>query len=121
MTSSNQFIIEFYKTSLGNEPVRNYLIDLKQSKQLKDREIFEDIVAYLKLLAKHGNQLGYPYVKKLKGTELWELRPKSERIIYCMINGNHIYLLHAFTKKSNKTPVKELNTATLRYKHLISQ
>ena len=46
---------------------------------------------------------------------------KSERIIYCVIHGNKVYLLHAFTKDSQKTRLKEIRTAVQRYKLLLSE
>lgn len=111
--------IRFYKTASGNMPVKAYLDDLKKSGNPNDIRLYQDVLAYIKMLAMDGNALGTPYIKKLHGTELWELRPRSERIIYCTIEGHTIYLLHAFTKKSQKTPKKEIDTAMSRYKQLL--
>lgn len=109
----------FYKTAAGNMPVKAYLDDLRQSNNPNDLRIYQDVLAYIEMLSMKGNTLGTPYIKKLHGTELWELRPRSERVIYCMIEGNTVYLLHAFTKKSQKTPKKEIDTAMIRYKQLL--
>lgn len=112
--------IYFFQTANGNRPVEDYLEKLRTSKNPKDRNLFTDILAFIGALAQRGNSLGMPYVRKLQGTDLWELRPKSERIIYCVIQGNKVYLLHAFTKDSQKTRLKEIRTALSRYKLLLS-
>ena len=56
--------------------------------------------------------------EKYKG--LWELRSKSVggifRIFYFMIVENKAIMLHAFQKKTDKTPQKELETALARMK-----
>lgn len=112
--------INFFETANGNRLVEDYLEKLRLSKNPKDRSLYMDILAFIGALAQRGNALGMPYVRKLKGTELWELRPKSERIIYCVIQGKEVYLLHAFTKDSQKTRLKEIRTALQRYKLLLS-
>lgn len=94
-------------------PVADYLNKMSKT----DRMQYLDALADIKALAQRGSMLGLPYVKKLQG-EIWELRPKSTRILYCTVKGKTIYLLHAFMKKSNKTPLKELKTAQDRYKLL---
>jgi phage-related protein len=75
----------------------------------------------LELLAINGNKLSMPYSKPLK-ENLLELRCKTqegqERIIYCFVKGKICILLHAFLKKTNKTPENELNIALERYKDL---
>ena len=113
--------IYFFETANGNRPVEDYLERLRISKNPKDRTLFADILAFINALAQRGNGLGMPYVRKLKGTDLWELRPKSERIIYCVIHGNKVYLLHAFMKDSQKTRLKEIKTAMQRYNQLLSE
>jgi phage-related protein len=57
-----------------------------------------------------------PLVRKLEA-ELWEikssLRDKTARIIFTHYD-NHIVLLHGFIKKSQKTPLKDLELAKRR-------
>lgn len=77
------------------------------------------VLRCLDLVEKNGNNLGMPYSKSLKGG-LFELRitgTKHIRIIYCF-HKNIIYLLHAFVKKTNKIPSKELVLAIKRHKML---
>ncbi|WP_258542287.1 type II toxin-antitoxin system RelE/ParE family toxin [Klebsiella variicola] len=40
------------------------------------------------------------------------------RGLFCYLKGNHIYVLHAFVKKSQKTPKNELNLARDRQKEV---
>lgn len=71
----------------------------------------------MKLLTEYGTRIGSPYVKHLKD-DLWELRPSRDRIIFCYYKNNVFILLHAFYKKTNKTPKKELELALKRMKEL---
>lgn len=112
------FNIHFYQTAAGNQPVKKYLQKLKKSSNPRKKEMFDDINTFLKSLKKQGNSLGMPMVKHLQGTDLWELRPFPHRIIYCVMGGDQIVLLHIFVKKSEETPNTELNTALKRYKKL---
>jgi len=57
-----------------------------------------------------------PYIKKLNNADgLWELRIKqgtnNYRIFYFTLKNSKIVLLHAFSKKSQNTPKKEINKA----------
>jgi phage-related protein len=49
---------------------------------------------------------------------LFEVRAKAQegigRSLYCYMKGKHIMVLHAFVKKSAKTPKQELNLALQR-------
>lgn len=52
------------------------------------------------------------------GRGLFELRLKAAegiaRVFYCTVVGRQIVMLHQFTKKSEKTPRKELDIARRR-------
>lgn len=66
-------------------------------------------------LKENGSNLKMPFAKKIN-KQLWELRTSGKqrvRIIYS-IKGNQIYIIHWFIKKTQKIPVKELNTAIKR-------
>jgi phage-related protein len=98
----------FYCTTAGNEPVREWLKDLKR----EDRKtIGEDIKT-----AQYGWPLGMPLIRKLE-PGLWEVRSNISqgiaRVIFT-VERQTIVLLHGFVKKSRKTPVEDLNTARRR-------
>lgn len=78
------------------------------------------ILHLIALLRNNGPFLKPPYSKKLQ-PHLYELRTTGKiavRISYTMIN-NEYYLLHAFKKKTNKTPAKEVKIALDRRKEII--
>ncbi|MBK6960112.1 MAG: type II toxin-antitoxin system RelE/ParE family toxin [Gammaproteobacteria bacterium] len=66
-------------------------------------------------------RVGEPHVKQLEG-KLWEMRamgPDSVARAICMtVTGRRVVILHAFVKKSQKTPRQALDTARQRAKEL---
>ncbi len=107
--------VQFYKKENGDIPVLDYLLSLDAKMRAK---AFSEI----ELLEKHGSQLREPYVKPIKGTQykgIFELRVKFasdiSRIFYFTYHEEIFVLLHGFTKKTDKTPQRELERA-LRYK-----
>lgn len=77
----------------------------------KRKAIGEDIRT-----AQYGWPLGMPLIRKLE-SGLWEVRTHLRggiaRILFT-VNGNQMVLLHGFIKKSQKTPLNELQTARRR-------
>ena len=69
----------------------------------------------------HGPDLGMPHTRAM-GEGLFELRLKAAegiaRVFYCTLVGRKIVILHQFTKKSEKTPRKELEIAKRRMKEV---
>jgi phage-related protein len=66
-------------------------------------------------------QMRQPHVKHIEG-KIWELRAKAAegiaRAFYVTITGRRIVILHAFVKKSDKTPRGALETARNRMKEM---
>ena len=61
-----------------------------------------------------GPNLGFPYTRKIVGTEaIFEVRGKAKEGI-----GSKIIVLHAFVKKTQKTPKKDIDLAVSRFKEL---
>ncbi len=62
-------------------------------------------------------QVREPYVKHLE-RKLWEMRLKGRdgiaRAIYLAAKGQRLVVVHAFIKKSEKTPRRAIETATKR-------
>ena len=62
--------------------------------------------------------MGQPYIEKLTGSDVWELRIRHGsnyyRILYFASSGRRFVLLHAFLKKTAKTPKNELEIAQNR-------
>jgi len=71
------------------------------------------VKAKLFYLQERGSQLREPHSKSL-GEGLLELRVRAYRLFYCFRPGSRIVVLHAFTKKSQATPRRELELARKR-------
>jgi phage-related protein len=67
-----------------------------------------------------------PYIKQLTGhKKLFEIRIKDRtgisRILYFAHTGRKFVLLHGFSKKTDKTPQREIETAEERMKDYLSR
>lgn len=51
------------------------------------------------------------YEKENGESEIWELRPGTNRIFYFCTTKDSIILLHSFRKKTRKTPSREIEKA----------
>ena len=51
-----------------------------------------------------------PYIKHLD-TEIWELRPLRDRILFAYWDNNKFILLSYFMKQTQKTPPREIEKA----------
>ncbi len=107
--------IMFWQSVAGREPVRLFLQELAK----KDRKSIGDDVRRLQF----GWPIGMPLVRKMR-EEIWELRStlpsKREARILFATDGKLIVLLHAFIKKTQKTPKLELAIAQQRLKDIAS-
>jgi len=105
--------VKFFQTARGTYPVKDFIDGLEKITQAK-------VAKYIELLINYSPYLGPPYIKKLQN-KLYELRIPGKiavRILYTVYD-NEYYLLHAFKKKSNKTPRNELKIALDRLKEII--
>ena len=84
-------------------------------------EILADYARLVELLLEHGPNLRMPHSRSM-GEGLFELRAKGRegigRAFYCFLVGKQISVVHAFIKKSEATPDRELKTARKRVKVL---
>ena len=95
-------------------------------------DVLEDILALPDTLAARyvvltrrmvavGANLGEPHTKAM-GQGLFELRLKGAegiaRVFYCTQVGRRIVVLHSFVKKSQRTPLRELDVALARMKEV---
>ncbi|MHB8829155.1 MAG: type II toxin-antitoxin system RelE/ParE family toxin [Syntrophales bacterium] len=69
----------------------------------------------------YGPDLGMPHTRAM-GDGLFELRLKADegiaRLFYCTMVGKKIVMLHQFIKKTDKTPLREIETARRRMKEI---
>ncbi len=107
--------IELYVNSRGEKLVEAFFDSLDKKANLKIAHAFE-------LLEAFGLAGGYPHIKKLTGTNLWEYRilgSDSIRILYVSMTGRTFLILHGFKKKKQKTPPKEIKIAQERLQEYI--
>jgi len=103
--------VEFYQKENGEIPTQEFLESLHPKLRAK---IFREI----ELLKNYGPDLREPYTKPIKGKEnkgLFELRIRFSsdisRVFYFSYAGNTFVLLHAFAKKTQKIPKREIDKA----------
>ena len=103
----------FYQLSSGREPVREWLKDLA----VADRKIIGEDIKDVEF----SWPIGMPLCRAL-GKGLWEVRSnltqsRIARVLFC-IHDSRMVLLHAFIKKTQKTPDADLELATRRKKEI---
>ena len=85
-------------------------------------DVLADYARLVELLAEHGPSLRLPHSRAF-GEGLFELRPRGRsgigRAFYCFLVGKRIVVLHAFVKKSQQTPDRELTLARKRMKEVL--
>lgn len=112
--------IYFYKDKNGKEPIIEYLQKLDKNKDKDSRIKLNKIRDYVKVLSTYGTYAGEPYIKHIEG-DIWELRPLSDRIFFVTWYKNGFMLLHHFTKKTQKTPSREIETAKRKLKEILER
>ena len=84
--------------------------------------ILADYARIAELLMEFGPNLGMPHSRSMGGG-LFELRPHGRegigRAFYCFVVGQRVIILHAFIKKTQGTPKKELKIARKRMKEVL--
>jgi phage-related protein len=103
--------LRFWQSGQGRDVVRDWLIALPPEDK---RVIGRDIST-----VQFGWPVGLPVCRPLGGG-LWEVRSslpskREARVLFCFYEGE-IFALHAFIKKTQKTPAEDLKLATQRMK-----
>jgi len=103
----------FYAAANGRRPAREWLLELSKADR---RVIGKDIQK-----VEFGWPIGMPYCRSL-GQGLWEVRSdlpggRIGRVIFCIVE-NEMVLLHAFEKKAQKTPRREIELALKRKREI---
>ena len=98
-----------------NETVEAELLGLSADMQAAFARLVERVMAV------GLERIREPHVKHLDG-KLWEMRLTGRdgiaRAIYVTASGRRIIVLHAFVKKTQKTPKSALALATARMKEM---
>jgi phage-related protein len=103
----------FYQLPSGRQPVREWL----KSLTLEDRKIIGEDIKDVEF----SWPIGMPLCRAL-GKGLWEVRSdltqgRIARVLFC-IQESRMVLLHAFVKKTQKTPAADLELAMKRKKEI---
>jgi len=117
----NEYKTKFYKNGkTGKSPVVEYIGKLGSKDKSK-------ILKYIEFLRVNNGYLDEPYSKHIKG-KIRELRvdffQHKHRIFFFLFVSKTIVILHAFSKKTKKTPLFEIKKAeecyfdVLNNKHL---
>ncbi|MBE0418238.1 MAG: type II toxin-antitoxin system RelE/ParE family toxin [Coriobacteriia bacterium] len=83
--------------------------------------ILADYARLVELLMEFGPDLRMPHSRTMGGG-LLELRPRGRegigRALYCFAVGKRVVVLHAFIKKSQATPQRDIDIARKRMKEV---
>ena len=112
--------VYFYEDKNGDSSIINYLSSLRKREDKDSRIKSQKIQDYIKALREYGLQLREPYIKHLDG-EIWELRPLKDRILFVASHKDSFVLLHYFTKKTQKTPRREIEKAKKELEDIIER
>jgi phage-related protein len=101
--------VAFFKTEMGREPVREWLLSLSRAER--------QVIGTDLLDVQYGWPVGMPLVRKL-ATDLWEVRSDLDdriaRVLFT-IEETTLVALHGFIKKSQQTPKGDLDLAKKRF------
>lgn len=107
--------VYFYESAPGKSPITKYIDELPKSDQARFFEVIDEIES-------HGLSAVRVIFKPIEG-KLWEIKFKggnsSYRVFYCLIEKEIMVWLHAFSKKTQKTPTKEIEVAAKRMKEVL--
>lgn len=86
-------------------------------------DVLADYARIVELLIEYGPDLGLPHSRAL-GRGLFELRPRGRsgigRALYGFLVGQRVVVVHAFIKKTQQTPDRELKLARKRIKEILN-
>ena len=84
-------------------------------------DVVADYAHLIELLATHGPNLRLPHSRAM-GDGLFELRPRGRsgigRAFHCFLVSRRVVVVHAFIKKTQQTPDRELKLARSRIKEI---
>ena len=109
--------INFYQDKNGRQPALDYLKKLCSRKDKDSRIRANKMQDYINVLQRYGTFIGEPVVKHIEG-DIWELRTARDRVLFVAWHNNGYILLHAFEKRTAKTPEREKQKARNEYRDL---
>lgn len=102
-----KYEVLFYETAGGKEPAKEYISMLAP-------KVIAKFLKVIELLECNGPEVKMPYSRNLE-SGIFEIRViqsnNISRILYFFTNSGKIVLTNGFTKKTQKTPRKEIEKA----------
>ena len=103
----------FYRSESGKEPVREWLKELGKPDST--------VIGYDIKTVEYGWPIGMPVCRPV-GRGLYEVRSHLQnnriaRVLFCVVD-DYMVLLHGFIKKTQKTPLQDIDLAYERKKNL---
>ena len=107
LLQKSSYKVEFYDTPNGTKPAKDFIAGLPPKMRAK-------MLRVISVLEVNGSELREPYSKHLDDG-IFELRGQVgsdiSRILYFFVIGKKVILTHGFVKKTQKTPISEINRA----------
>ncbi len=101
------YTVEYYEKSDGTFPAEEFILS-------QDNKMQGKLFMALELLEMKGPELREPYSKSL-GDGIFEVRARHgsdiSRVLYFFVVGKKIILTNGFVKKTQKTPLQEIEKA----------
>ena len=111
--------IRFYRDPNGVQPAKEFLKNLQNQNSKNARIQVKQIASYITLLQERGLSLNKNIIDKVNEKyNIWELRPGCYRVLFVAWIDGMFVLLHAFPKKTQKTPKREIDQAIREVKDL---
>ncbi len=112
-----EYKVKFYRDiKTGRSQVLEYIKGLKDKEEAK-------VLKYIEFLRVNKGYLEEPYSKHIKG-KIRELRVdfsrNRHRVFYFVFMKKTIILLHAFLKRTTKTPTPEIKRAEENYQNVLN-
>lgn len=111
MLKKKRLPASFFESDRGRVPVREWLLSLSS----EDRKVIGDDIR----TAEFSWPIGMPLCRSIKSHPgLWKIRTnlssgRISRVFFC-VHEETMVLLHGFIKKTQKTPITEINLAKRR-------
>lgn len=114
---NSAWTVAFYETDEGACPVQTFLDGLDGKRRAK-------LLAMIRLLEEQGPTMPFPYSSQVRG-KIRELRAHygddQYRVLYFGAPDRVFVLLHAFEKRSDQIPARDLRIATARMQEFLQE
>lgn len=103
--------IQYCEDAQGNSSIKTLIQDLERRAQSNKqaRIQLKQVLCYVEYLEARGTRIGLPVTEYIRDG-IWQLRPGSYRVLFFVWHGQAV-LLHAYRKRTNGTPAREIDVA----------